>query len=814
MKYKFNFEASKEKRIKMKSYLLTLALSLCFLAGFGQITQNLRGQILDKESKQPLFGVSVIIVGSQPIKGATSDENGNFTISDVNVGRYTISLQTIGYQYMQLPNIIVNSGKETVLNLEMTESILKVKEVTVVGGKPKGQSNNEMSLVSARQFTIDEANRYAGSLGDPARMAANFAGVSAPSDARNDIIIRGNSPTGLLWRMEGIDIPSPNHFSGQATTGGPVSILNNNTLRNSDFFTGAWPSEYGNSTSGVFDLKMRNGNNNKTEFTGQIGLNGLEAMAEGPIQKSKGSSYMASYRYSVLAVSQKLGFKNNAGAAGVPYYQDFTFKIALPSVKKIGIELFGLGGTSTIDLFDSKRKEGDPSFGGVGKDVTFGSSMGVFGASFMKSTGKNGFIKLIVAQSLEKHAAHVDSLSDNKTQKHDFYNDSTTYNRTHVHLMWNEKFNARTTLRTGVIFTNTNFNLDQRTYQSYGNNTGRWLTLNNGSGNSQLGQFYSQLKYSFTEKLVGTVGIQNQFFFLNNKNSLEPRAGIKYSINSKMSINAGYGLHGQLSPLPLYYYKNQKDEANANIMTNKNLDFYKSHQFVLGYDYNFSSDWRLRIEGYYQLLYNVSVQSLPNQPQGNSISVLNSGADFQFNFYDHLVNTGKGTNKGVEITIEKFFSHNYYILSTTSFYDSKYKGSDGIERNTAFNGKYTSNLLAGKDIILGKKSNYVLTTSAKTSVSGGRWYTPANLEYSKERNNLVLDNTKAYSLQYTSYFRLDVRIGIKQNLKKFTQEFALDLQNITNHQNVLSLGWDGKNQVSKFEYQQGLYPMFLYRIQF
>lgn len=142
-----------------------------------------------------------------------------------------------------------------------------------------------MATVSARSFTVEETSRYAGSLNDPSRMAANYAGVSSTSDARNDIIIRGNSPLGVLWRLNGMEIPNPNHFGSLGTTGGPVSILNNNLLDKSDFLTGAFPAEYGNALAGVFDLQMRSGNNEKTEFLGQVGFNGFELGAEGPIGK-------------------------------------------------------------------------------------------------------------------------------------------------------------------------------------------------------------------------------------------------------------------------------------------------------------------------------------------------------------------------------------------------------------------------------------------------------------------------------------------------------------------------------------------------
>jgi hypothetical protein len=180
-----------------------------------------------------------------------------------------------------------------------------------------------MATVSARNFNPEEASRYVASREDIARMATNFAGVKGSDDSRNDIVIRGNSPNGVLWRVEGLDIGNPNHFASFGTTGGPVNIINNKMLGNSDFLTGAFPAEYGNGISGVFDLKLRNGNKEKNEFTAQIGILGLEGTAEGPINEKKGSSYIISYRYATLSIMNKLGI--NFGAAGNPSYQDLNF---------------------------------------------------------------------------------------------------------------------------------------------------------------------------------------------------------------------------------------------------------------------------------------------------------------------------------------------------------------------------------------------------------------------------------------------------------------------------------------------------------
>ncbi len=284
-----------------------ILFSICFLLlpGFcyAQHSQVIKGKIVDKESKTPLIGVALSLRDMGNSFGAVTDINGDFMISNVSVGKHTLTVNYLGYESIILNDILVTSAKEVVLPLEMEEAVVKIKEATITAKK---EHINEMALISTKTFDVQETERYAGSRGDPARMASNFAGVQGGDDSRNDIIIRGNSPQGVLWRLEGVDIPNPNHFAIAGTTGGPVSILNNKTLANSDFYTGAFPAEYGDAVAGVFDINLRNGNKDRYEFTGQFGFLGTELLAEGPINQKRGSSYLFSYRYSTLQIFQSL----------------------------------------------------------------------------------------------------------------------------------------------------------------------------------------------------------------------------------------------------------------------------------------------------------------------------------------------------------------------------------------------------------------------------------------------------------------------------------------------------------------------------
>jgi hypothetical protein len=793
----------KPRFLPYKKNILALSFLLLVCTCSAQYTQVVRGTVTDKETRQALVGARIILIGSSPVLSAVADIDGKYKMNEVPIGRHDFKVSYLGYQDMIVPDMEVNSGKECIINAELVEAINQTEEIVVKAEKSKDKPLNEMAVVSARTFSIDETQRYAGALGDPARMAGNFAGVSGSNDSRNDIIIRGNSPAGLLWRLEGIDIPNPNHFAAQGTTGGPVSILNNNVLSNSDFFTGAWPAEYGNANSGVFDLKMRNGNNERFEFTGQVGFNGFEAMTEGPFDKTTGASFLASYRYSALGIFQDLGI--NLGPAGVPIYQDLSFKINIPNKKLGDFQVFGIGGISSIQILDSKKKADNFSYGQNHRDIYFGSDMGAFGVIHIWPIGTTGYIKNIISVSAEKHSTHVDSVAT-PTDLYDLYDENATYYRIKLHSMLNQKIDARNTLKVGIILTRLNFNMDQRYYSSFYK---LWLDLTNATGTTWLGQGYAELKHNFTEKFSLLGGLQYEYLFLNNTWSIEPRGGVKYQLDRASSLSFGYGLHGQMQQMETYFTETRIGFGNDYILTNKGLGFTKSQHFVLGYDRTLGKDFSIKLETYYQNLFNVPVQAARG-----TYSALNFGDSYGVVLPDHLINNGTGKNYGLEMTLEKFFGNGYYFLVTASLYDSKYIGSDGVERNTAFNSTFTANILGGYEFKIGKTGNNLININGKCTYAGGRYYTPIDLTNSERVGQFIPDYAKAYTLRYPNYFKLDLRAGYKINSRKLTQEFALDVQNVTNQKNILSQSYDPTTKSAKDEYQLGVFPMILYRVQF
>jgi hypothetical protein len=788
----------------MKKILL---ISLSFLmlinlnAQVGNYTQTIKGVVIDEQSGNVIPNATVSIENNNT---TISDINGMYKLINIPIGRQNIKVTVLGYEDSFIANIEVTSSKEVVIEIKLKEKIKKLDEITVKAVKNKSKALNEAAVVSARQLSIDEAFRYAGTRSDPSRMAQNFAGVSGTNDGRNDIIIRGNSPAGVLWRMDGIDIPNPNHFSTLGATGGPVSMLNINTLKNSDFLTSAFPSQYGNALAGVFDLKLRNGNNEKHEFLGQAGFNGFEFGAEGPLNKKTKASYLIDYRYSLVAALQGIGLNFGTGSA-TPYYQDATFKINLPTNKLGTFSLFGLIGESHIRFSpESQGEEGNlySSSDGSIRDRNFTSFTSVFGLSNTKFFNANTSGKITFAISNFVAKYNEDIVVTGKPNRVGFYkkSDQTKYL---IGYNFNKKFNARNQITAGIT---TDINILKLRQDLIPLGDSILINFVNSNEKANLIRSFVNFGHRFSNKLSTNIGLYYQYFDLNNSKSIEPRWNIKYQLKQNQSLSFGTGLHSQTQPLEVYFYQTKNNAAQITL-TNRNLSFVKSLHTAIGYDINFSKRLRLKIEAYSQYIYNAAVEKKPS-----SFSMLNAGADFGFPDKTNLINNGEGYNYGVELTVERFLQKGFYGLFTTSLFQSKYKSSDGLWHNTAFNSNFVINALTGKEFKINSKTAFGI--DSKLTTTGGQRYTPFDEAASKIAGYVIYKEAQAYDLQNDTYIRWDVKFSYIRNLKKVTQKFYIDLQNVTNKQNIYIRTLNPSTGVVGQINQTGFFPNINYQITF
>lgn len=790
--------------MRFATVFIFLLFSGTFLAQ--DLSQTIRGTVVDKQTQNPLPGAIVQVTGVEG-KNAITDDDGKFRIEKVPIGRRQVKITLLSYKE-RIYTLNLTTGKEVVLNVELEESVIEGQEVVVVAETDKTKTNNKNTTVSSRSFSIEETSRYAGSRNDPARMAANFAGVSGANDSRNDIIIRGNSPLGVLWRLNGMDIPNPNHFGSLGSTGGPVSILNNNTLDNSDFLTSAFPADYGNAIAGVFDLKMRPGNNEKYEFLGQVGFNGFELAAEGPFSKRKSASFLVDYRYSTLGVFKALGINFGTGAA-VPQYQDLTYNFTIPTKKAGKFTFYGIGGLSYVALLNKDRDKNEDLYGYKGIDTYFRSNVGVGGLAHTIVINESSYLRSGISVSTQYNRIIADNVLFDSTgvptgKTTPNYHSTSYTNKYSLNTVYNKKFNARNFITTGLYLDNFQTLMADSVNKD---DSAGYHVLRHFSGNAQLFQAFINWQHKFTDKLVLNTGVRYIRFLLNNSYNVEPRMGLRYSFKPNQSLSVGAGLHSQVQPLYVYFSSVYDPVSHQSVKTNLDLGLTKSAHGVIAYDVNLGKNVRIKTEAYYQYLFNVPVRN--SQPW---FSVLNLGANFESPNVDSLVNRGTGENYGLEFTLEKFYSKGYYYLFTASLFESYYYGSDFIKRNTAFNGNYVFNALAGKEFKI--KEKYTFALDVKVTYAGGKHYTPIDLPASQFYNAEVRDNSRAYQQQYPAYFRLDIKPSFRHNMKKVTMEVNCDFQNVTGHNNIFQQTYDPTQRKIVTDYQLKFFFIPQFRLLF
>ncbi len=759
-----------------------------------QINQTIRGNVIDKSSHFPIAYANVILLNTSPLQGVSTDSIGEFSIRHVPTGRYDIQISALGYYTEMVREVLVESGKQTVLNISLVENINELEEVLIKPRVNKHEALNPFSTVSSRMLSVEEASRYAGGFDDPARLASSFAGV-ASSTGTNGLIVRGNSPGYLQWRMEGVEIPDPNHFSNlMAFGGGVLTALSSQMLTNSDFFTGAFSAEYSNALSGVFDMAMRKGNSEKTERAVQLGIIGLEVSQEGPFKKGGNATYLFNYRYSTLGLLEPV-LPDNAESIK---YQDLSFKVHIPTTNA---GVFSLWGVGLIDRADASPKSDSLQrfYQDDKQEDLIGQYMGAGGINHNYFLNDNTYIRT----SLSTTASEIDwkTKALNSNMELIPYSNISNLNRDYTLATFvNKKFNPRHTNRTGVKARYMSYNLQLSRAENVGDSP---VEIVNTRGNSALWSAFSSSSISLSKTLRMNIGLNGQLFTLNNHYTLEPRLGFVQSIGEKQSIGLAYGLHSKLENLN-FYFNNSLSTGEREV--NKNLDFTKAHHLVLSYDLRLSEFLHLKVEPYYQSLFNVPVIA------GSSFSFINLHTDWFF--AEKLENSGKGRNYGIDLTLEKFLSNGFYYLATASIFDSKYKGGDGVWRDSRFNRNYVVNFLIGKEWRLGKFNQNTLSINTRLTQQGGNRYSPVDVLETLAREEVVYDESLAFSQQSAPVMNIHFTVAYKKNKAKSSHELALKLINITSQPDFYGYRYNFQTRGIDKDVEEIMIPNLSYKIEF
>ncbi len=780
------------KAIKQLFTLLILSFGLSLNAQ--ELKQTIRGTLTDFDTKVPIVGAKIIVLGTDPLQGSITDINGDFKIKDVTVGRADLRMTAIGYQEINIQNALIESGKEKILNLEMTVDIKVLTKVEVSSQKDKSEAINKMALVSAKTFTVEETNRYAGSLNDPARSVSSFAGVVGDAGGNNDIVVRGNSPRGILWRLEGIDIPNPNHFAGQGATGGPVNALNGGILANSDFFSGAFAPEYGNVLSGVFDVKFRQGNNQNREYILSAGVLGLDATLEGPFKKGYRGSYLVNYRYSSIAILDRLGVLD---FQGIPIYQDASFKFVFPTKKLGTFSLIGLGGASNI--FQTFRDDSTDAVVARGGSL---ANLGVVGLKHTYIINPKLYIKSYVSASSSSDGGRFETLNNDSTLTvfEDFnFRDSRIKGQT----ILNYNLNPKNTFQFGATYTYLDYNFrDSIDFEGDG-----FLTLATESeGNSSFMQSFLSWRYRISNELSIVSGLHYTHFFLNDNFSVEPRVSARWQFKPRHNLSLGVGLHSRLESVSTYLYNTLEDDGTFSF-PNRGLDLSKSAHFVIGHSFQLNEHLRLKTETYYQHLYNLPV----SPDSASTFALLNTSGGIPGS---ELINGGTGRNYGLELTLERYFNNSFYFLITGSLYKSEYRALDGVLRNTRFDGSFASNVLIGKEFKFGKNRNKTFGLNSKVSYVGGNRFTPIDLEASQLAGRTIRQADLSFTERYDNVFLFNIGLTYRADMKRASHSFKIDIQNALNSQAVVTDYYDSSTGKVGQGTQLSFVPNLIYTIKF
>lgn len=756
-----------------------------------QPTQSIKGTVLDEDSQQPVSFAAIIVLNTEPIIGTTTDIDGNFKIENINIGRYDLKISFIGYEPVIMKEIVVSSSKETIVKVSMKESAFALDEVVIKPTINKEKPLNRMATVSARMLSVEEAKRYAGGFDDPARLASSFAGASMGVNS-NAIVIRGNSPKSLQWKLEGIEIPNPNHYADLVGFGGgAVTALSGQLLANSDFFTGAFPAEYNNATSGVFDIFMRNGNNDDYEHTFQVGVMGIDFASEGPLKKNSNSSYIFNYRYSTFGLVGQI-----TGANEGLDYQDISFKLNFPT-KKSGV--FSLWGIGLVDGIKINVKDSIEQYYDRNKeDYDAQQYMGAGGISHKIFLNNKSQLKTSLAttiKGIDWQIKRLNSASELKPLR----NINSTNANYILKSSLNTKFNKRHTNKTGFVATGYQYNLLFENAIVLGDDL---QTAIDETGFSSLLSAYTNSAYRVNDQLSINLGVNAQLFTLNNNYTIEPRVGLKWEMNETQTIGLGYGLHSRLERINYYFTKN----AVTGEYNNKDMDFSKAHHIVLSYSKNLNENLIIKVEPYYQYLFNVPVI------ENSYFSFINLKDDWFTS--SKFVNTGEGRNYGIDFTLEKYMTKGYYYMLTASLFESKYKGGDEVWRDTRYNKNYTLNLLAGKEWNLGKNKQNVLGVNFRMVYQGGERYIPYKETESILAQNVIYDENSAFESQLDPAFILHFGASYKLNKKKVTHEFALKVLNSTSYGDLRGFEYNYINKTIDEDREVIMIPNLSYKLEF
>lgn len=757
---------------------------------FAQQQQSISGTVEDRYTHSGLAAINITLTGRDSLnRVTTTDEKGSFTFSRVVPGRYILQASSVGYESAQ-QEIIVISARPTDILFSLQEFQHTLDEVEIKGTRAETFIPGEQ-VISAEKTLRLPANFF-----DPVRVVTSYPGVMTANDQNNTIVIRGNSPAGLLWRINGLDVVNPNHLANAGTFsdkpaayGGGVNIISSQLMRETNFYTGSIPVQYGNALSGVVDMNLRSGDTTNYRYTAQASLIGVDLAAEGPLGKKRTTSFLTNYRYSTVGLLSALGVK--FGDEDIRF-QDLTFALNSTFDKGGKLSWFGFYGSSK-NQFEHKPED-EVLTDKDRYDITYASKN--YGTGFTYSKSLKSVLNISAGLSVSGNNQKRQQQASPEVDPgltYIIYDDQLKVNKVLV--------SAFGRLRAKID----NYQLETGFQINYQND---YLWFSNTSQNGNLTfeakqsailyglllQPYAQWKILISDKWSAQTAVRYVYYTYNETGAVEPRVQLEFLPTVSGSFKFSYNLVSQVQQSATYFN-----------FGNRDLQLSKAHHFDLGYAYATATGFRFSATAYYQQLFDIPVsQTFP------AYSLLNSIEAYAL---PGLVSEGTGRNFGLEVVTEKKFVNKSYLIGGVSYYRSQYKGFDRVLRSTRFDGNYTVNVTYGREWGKTRKQSYrVFGVSSRVLYLGGLRESP--LVADPAFPGTVYDESRAFENKLNDYFRMDLRLSWRKNKNRYTRTLAIDIQNILNVKNQAYRYYDHVKSAVTMQYQLGLLPVLVYRIDF
>lgn len=753
-----------------------------------EIIQHVRGTVFDSQTRQPLAGATIVLAGADSLGTAALDD-GTFQMESVRVGRYRLRVSYTGYTPQQ-EEVLVIAGKETTVEILLTRAATQLSEVTVTADVPQ-------TLPGTQVLTIEKTMRVPANFFDPVRVATSYPGVATASDQNNAIIVRGNSPNGLLWRLNGLDIVNPNHLSNAGTlsdkpaaNGGGVNILSAQMLGRTQFLLGALPTQYGNATAGVVDMQLRDGNRAQREYTAQASLIGLDLATEGPLSKNKNSSYLANYRYSTVGVLSAMGV--DFGGEAITF-QDFSFNLSFQNKKGGKTSVFGLGGLSS-NKFEAKeaadREQDKDSY-----NIDYAAQTGAVGVTHSQAIG-GGYLAAGVSYSgsSQEREAEIDD-SKIATNQYDYDREIISGFVRFTHQLGET---SSVDIGANVSYSDDNY-YDYTLSPNFAVNPVfcPQCLANTTAGNvaGTMLQPYLNLIMDVFDKVTLTAGIRYVRFTYNESSSAEPRLNFQFRPTTKATIDLAYGRGSQQQQPWVYLAAN-----------NSNLEFTRTDNINLRYQQQLKRDIKFSLQGFYQHFFDVPVSTNANSTY-STVNLMETDA------LPNLINNGTALNYGADLLLEKSFFGNAYFWIGASVYNATYTAADERRYDSRFSGGYTFTTVYGKEWLKPARQR-TIALNARLLYFGGMRENPIDLDASRAAYTTVYDMSDPNSVKLGDYARVDFRISFRKDKPGYTRTFAIDIQNLAGIENDAYHAYDFHTDKVELRKQLGIIPVIVYRIDF